>query len=135
MNYFYWDASALAKRYVVEVGTPLVNYLSMKVPRSRMMCLHICTGEVISILVRQKNGGLLTNAVFAQAMSNFHAAVLNDVHFELVAIADYLISSSHQFIEKYSLNATDVLILRSVLEVVARLRSARNDLVLIASNQ
>ena len=76
-----------------------------------------------------------SHAVFAQAMSNFHAEVLNDVHFELVATSDYLISSSHQFIEKYSLNATDVLILRSVLEVVARLRSARNDLVLIASNQ
>jgi len=25
MSHFFWDASALTKRYVVEVGTPLVN--------------------------------------------------------------------------------------------------------------
>lgn len=27
MRYFYWDASALAKRYAPEIGTPLVNAL------------------------------------------------------------------------------------------------------------
>ena len=27
MNHFYWDASALVKRYAPEIGTPLVNHL------------------------------------------------------------------------------------------------------------
>ena len=135
MNYFYWDASALAKRYTPEVGTPLVNDLFAKVPCNRMMCLHIGTGEVISIFVRKKNRKLITQASFAQAMTDFRAEVLNDVHFELVSTADDLISPSHQFIEKYSLNATDAFILRSALEVATRLRSVKDDLVLIASDQ
>ena len=29
MDYFYWDASALAKRYTTEVGTPIVKWFSL----------------------------------------------------------------------------------------------------------
>lgn len=117
MYHLYWDASALVKRYVAEVGTLLVNQLFTKVSRSRMICLHICTGEVISIFVRKKNSGLITNAIFAQAMANFRVEVLDDVNFKLISTDAHLISSSHPLIEKYALNATDALILRSALNV------------------
>ncbi|MBI1930633.1 hypothetical protein HYR99_41105 [Candidatus Poribacteria bacterium] len=46
-----------------------------------------------------------------------------------------MISPSHQFIEKYSLNATDAFILCSVLEAAAALRLGGNNLVLISSDQ
>lgn len=45
---FYLDASALAKRYVVETGTPVVNCLFRQVTRDDMMCLALGTVEVIS---------------------------------------------------------------------------------------
>jgi hypothetical protein len=54
---FYWDASALAKRYAPELGTSLVNHLFASVALDRMMCLVIGTGEVISILVRRPSRG------------------------------------------------------------------------------
>lgn len=41
MNHFFLDASALGKRYVVEVGTPLINHLFDTVPATRMMALII----------------------------------------------------------------------------------------------
>jgi len=135
MNHIYWDASALVKRYVAEVGTPLVNHLFMKVPRSRMMCLHICTGEVISIFVRKKNSGLITNAIFAQAMADCRMEVLDDVNFKLISTDAYLISSSHPFIEKYALNATDALILRSAINVATLLCRKGDNLVLITSDR
>lgn len=68
MNYFYWDASALGKRYAQETGTPLVNHLFSHVAPDRMMCLVVGTGEVISIFVRKKNAGHITLAAFSQAV-------------------------------------------------------------------
>ena len=40
---FYLDASALAKRYVVEQGTLVVNHLFRRVARDDMMCLTLGT--------------------------------------------------------------------------------------------
>ena len=134
MDYFYWDASALAKRYTTEVGTPIVNNLFTRFTYARTMFLHICTGEIISILVRKKNAGILTDVAFTQAMSNFRAEVLDDTNFSLVSVTDSLITGSYQLIEKYSLNATDALILQSAVEVVTTVGRAGNNLVLITSD-
>ena len=88
----------------------------------------------ISILVRKKNAGILTDVVFTQAMSNFRSEVLDDAHFSLVSITNSLIEASYQLIEKYSLNATDALILQSAVEVVTTFGRAGNNLVLITSD-
>ena len=53
--YFYWDASALVKRYAPEIGTNFVNHFFSTVPFNRMMCLSLSTGEVISVFVRKRN--------------------------------------------------------------------------------
>jgi predicted nucleic acid-binding protein len=135
MNHFQWDASALAKRYATEVGTPLINDFFTKASRSRMICIYICTGEVISILVRKKNGGLITQAAFAQAMADFRAEVLDDPNFRLISITDSLIDASHPLIEKHSLNATDALILQATLETAVLFQSVGDSLVLISSDQ
>jgi hypothetical protein len=36
VRYFYIDASALAKRYAPEVGTPLLNHLFAIIPLDRL---------------------------------------------------------------------------------------------------
>ena len=57
MNFFWLDASALVKRYLVEIGTPLMNHLFTQVPPRRMVCLLEGVGEAISVLIRRRNGG------------------------------------------------------------------------------
>ena len=71
MNHFYLDASALGKRYVVEVGTPLINHLLDTVPATRMIALIIALGEIVSILVRRRNSGDISQRAFQQAMIEF----------------------------------------------------------------
>ena len=56
---FYLDASALAKRYVPETGSPLVDEILDKVPGARIYVLNVGAGEVVSILVRKKNAGMI----------------------------------------------------------------------------
>jgi predicted nucleic acid-binding protein len=135
VHYFYWDASALAKRYAPEIGTLLVNFLFSKVSRGRMLGLSVGTGEIISVLVRKKNAGLLTEAVFSQAMVDVRTEVISAVDFQLVGVEDALIFASHPFIEKYSLNATDALVLRSALDVAGLKRQEGHEVVLLTSDR
>lgn len=67
MNYFYFDASALAKRYSHEKGTDLINIIFENVKPSRMMCLLLGSSEVVSVLVRKHNDGRISNTTFSQA--------------------------------------------------------------------
>jgi predicted nucleic acid-binding protein len=55
MNFFFWDTSALAKRYIPELGTSSVNYLIETVPKNRMFMLILSLGEILSVLVRKRN--------------------------------------------------------------------------------
>lgn len=134
MNHFYWDASALVKRYAPEIGTPLVNHLFAHTQLDRMMCLVIGIGEVVSIFVRKKNANLITDAAFSQALVDFRAEVIDAIAFKLVSVEDTLVFASYPLIEKYSLNATDALILRSVMDAAALLRRAGDDVVLVTSD-
>jgi len=134
VNSFYWDASALTKRYAPEIGTPLVNHLFTHVTPDRMLCLIVGVSEVISIFVRKKNARLITPEAFSQALVDFRTEVIEAETFKLISIEDTLIFASHPLIEKHALNATDALILRSTLNMATVLRPAGNDIVLVTSN-
>jgi predicted nucleic acid-binding protein len=53
MQWIYFDASALIKRYSQETGTPLVNEVFRLLPRSRMTCSTLGILEIVSVLVRK----------------------------------------------------------------------------------
>lgn len=132
---WYLDASALAKRYATEKGTPLLNHLFNQVPRRDMMCLTLGTLEVISIFVRKMNGGQLSPAAFNQVMTDFRDEILDTPDLGKVSATDALVESTIPLIPKHSLNATDGVILRSALDIHAQLRQGGDSLVLITSNQ
>jgi predicted nucleic acid-binding protein len=130
----YWDASALVKRYASESGTPFANAVFTTVAPSRMMCLSIGTSEIISVFVRKRNAGLISQEIFAQALVEFRAEVIDSRQFRVVATTDNLIFASHPLIERYSLNATDAVILRSAVDAANVGRAAGHDLILLTSD-
>ena len=132
---FYLDASALAKRYVPETGTPVINYLFQQVSRDRMVCLNLGTLEVISIFVRKKNANRIPVAAFNQAFTDYRQEVLDAADFTKTSVTDSLISAALPLLAKHSLNATDALVLRSALQLSVQSRAVGNDLVLVASDQ
>lgn len=134
MNYFYWDASALGKRYTAEVGTTLVNHLFASVSKDCLMALYIAIGEVTSIMVRRHNAGVIGDVEFAQALAEFRTEIVDATDFRLESVADSLVRASLDFIERHSINATDAIGLRSALDVADALRNAGDDLVLVASD-
>ena len=132
---FYLDASALAKRYVVEQGTLVVNHLFRRVARDDMMCLTLGTLEVISVFVRKKNAGVVPDTVFRQAMTDFRSEVIDAANFPKIPATDSVVNAAAPLVAKHALNATDAVILRSVLDLVATLHTTGDALVLVTSDQ
>ena len=136
MYYFYFDASALVKRYTQELGSDKVNFLFNNAPYNRLICLILGAIETIWVLVRKKNDNRLTNADFRQAGINLDYEVIDDQSgFRTFPVPNSLIWSSMDLIETYSLNSVDAIVLRSALDTAAACHETGDELILVASDQ
>ena len=68
MYYFYFDASALAKRYIEEIGSDKIDFLFANVPLARLKCLILGAVEVLWICVRKKNDGRISANQFVDSV-------------------------------------------------------------------
>lgn len=136
MYYFYFDASALAKRYIEEIGSDKIDFLFANVPLARLQCLTIGAVEVFWICVRKKNDGRITASSFTQATGHLEYEVINtQSNFRTISIPDSLIWNSIHLIETHSLNSVDSIVLRSALNIATELHNTGDTLVLVASDQ
>ncbi|MDE0015220.1 MAG: type II toxin-antitoxin system VapC family toxin [Candidatus Poribacteria bacterium] len=136
MYHFYFDASALVKRYTRESGSEKMLFLFRNVPLGRLLCLTIGAIEVFWICIRKKNDGRITIGEFTQAIGHLeHEIINNQSNFRKISVPDSLVWNSIDLIETYSLNSVDALVLRSALDTATELRSTGDRLVLVASDQ
>lgn len=131
---FYFDASALGKRYAPEIGTAVVNCLFEHVPHERITCLTLGSAEVISVLVRKRNRGDIAGDLFDQACRDMEAEILHATDLRTQEARDALVVSAMPLIQQHSINSTDAVVLRSALDVAAVLQVMGDDVVLIASD-
>jgi predicted nucleic acid-binding protein len=134
-NSFYMDASALAKRYIPEKGSIQVDAILDTVIADRIYILNIGTAEVMSILVRKRNAGIISIAEFGQAAASFAAEIVGAKAIAKVPVTSRLITASFPLIVAHSINSTDAITVKSALAIARRLRSAGDDLVLVSSDQ
>lgn len=135
MMQFFLDASALAKRYVGEPGTPLIDHLLDYVAADRLIVLNIGCAEVVSILVRKKNSGLLAGSTFAQALLQIGREIIHAANLRKIEPTNGLVIGALLHIQTHSINATDALVLHAALGLSHHLRQHGDDLVLVASDQ
>ena len=134
MIFYFLDASALAKRYISESGTPLVNHLIRTVPEDRLILLIIGFGEILSILVRKKNSKQITESFYYRSVVEFEKEFLNNPKILIQSVTDDLVRNSLSLIESYSINATDAIILECALDLDYELRAKGDDLVLVTTD-
>ena len=135
MRFFFLDASALAKRYTPEVGTPLLNHLFTSVSLDRLYLFNVGMAEVLSLLVRKKNAGQVSAADCSQALVEFGAEIVSSRILHKVVAGNALVAAALPLIEVHWINATDAIILRLALNLATQLRAAGHDLILVASDQ
>ena len=135
MNFFWLDASACVKRYIVEEGTSLINHLFDNVPLDDMFCLLEGVGEIISVIVRNKNRGEITTRGFNQAKRLLDDEIIYRAEVELVLPTENQVTASWKFIEKHSLNSTDAVLLQCALDAAIELKTSGDNLVLVSSDK
>ncbi len=131
---FFLDASALVKRYIAEVGSPVMHHLYARAANDRFVVLNVGELEGYSLLVRRRNAGALSSAVFSIATSQFETEIAKNVAVAKTAPDNALITGAFPLIERHSINSTDALVLRSALDLAAALRAAGDNLVLVSSD-
>jgi predicted nucleic acid-binding protein len=134
-NSFYFDASALAKRYVPETGSAQVDAVLDTVPARRVFLLSVGAGEIASIAVRKRNAGLLPISDFDEAMRNIRAEIVQAGKVTVSPVSKRLVFSSLPLIVAHSINSTEAMTLKSALAIARRLRAAGDDLVFVASDR
>lgn len=122
MNHFSLDASALAKRYIPENGTPLLNVLFDQVSHDCLMCWDVGLAEVVSIFVRQRNDGRITQAEFDQAFTEFHTEGIDSYDLTILETTMPLILNAFDLISAHSINGNDAIFLRAALDGATELR-------------
>lgn len=137
MFYFYFDASALVKRCLLEIGSKKVNFLFANVPLGYFRCLAIGAAEVLSICVRKRNDKRITQHDFNHAVANLSLEVIDSASdFKTVSTPNSLIWASLDLIDNHSINSVDAMVLRSALDVAIELRNVSDEkLVFVASDQ
>jgi len=134
MNFFWFDASALAKRYVHEKGTPLVNHLFDHTSPRLLICLLEGIGETVSILVRHRNQGTISNPVYHQVLSELRTEITDSPDVEKIYPTRLQVAISWNFIETHSINSTDSIILQCALDKAVELRDGGHELVLVSAD-
>lgn len=115
MPTLFWDASELAKQYAPEIGHPTALALFAHRPTPRMVTTPWGYMETYSLLLRKRNGGILSSASFASATSALRNDMIILPQFRLLTVTDAAILAGITHIQKHSLNSTDAALLATLL--------------------
>ena len=111
---FYFDSSALVKRYIQEKGSDVVDKLFQEA--DAVIVNAICLPEIISALSRLRREKKLSSHQYAQCKR----AVIEDfTAFEVCQLSIEVISRSVDVLEKSKLRAMDALHVAAAIETKA----------------
>ena len=115
MTVYYFDTSALVKRYVLEVGTPWVLHLVDPANANEFYMAQITGPEIIAALFRRVRTGTLTLADARRAATNFRADWQN--HYQVVEVRTNIIEHAMTLAENHGLRGYDAVHLAAALEI------------------
>ena len=135
--YFWVDANAFAKRYVVEDGTQLINYFFADISPSRMLCLVDSLNEVYAVMARKlrKQDGVLIQPEYNQAIQKFEAEVVNHAEVVKLEATPNQKIAARKLIAAHNINSSHALVLQCALDKANELRADGNNLILVCSDK
>ena len=102
---FFFDTSALVKRFSPETGTAWVIDLIRPASGHTIYLANITSVEVVSAITRRMRGGHLTMAAAKKALTRFHRSFLR--RYVIAEINPPLISRATTLAETYALRGYD----------------------------
>lgn len=120
MAAYFFDTSALVKRYAKETGTAWAFSL-VRPAANRLYLTRITGAEVVSALTRRERAGRLGGSAVAKALARFEREVNNK--YAAVEVSAKLVAGAMKLARTYALRGHDAVQLAAALEV-HRLRAA-----------
>jgi predicted nucleic acid-binding protein len=115
---YFFDTSALVKRYVNEIGSSWVDRVSDPVTRNEIYIVRITEVETTAAAVRRQRGGTLSASDTATVLSQFRRDIANE--YRVIEVDRMLLSTAASLAEKHGLRAYDAVQLAAALEVNVR---------------
>lgn len=115
MPAYYFDASALVKCYVNEIGTPRVRALVNPAAENDIYVLRLVEVEVASAVTRRARAGSLSATGAADILSQFRSDLADE--FFLIEVTASLLFAAANLAESHGLRAYDAVHLAAVLEL------------------
>jgi uncharacterized protein len=119
---YFFDTSALVKRYATETGTAWVTALLDPAARNRIFVVRITGAEMIAAIMRKKRMMTISAADAAAAASLFRADFANRLR--VVEVTPALVASAMTLAEAHALRGYDAVQFAAALQTQAR-RQAR----------
>lgn len=119
MGAYFFDSSAVVKRYVQETGTAWVVSICDPVANNHIHLARITGVEVVSAITRRTRGASLSAADAAVAIADFRHDLATA--YRSVEISPALMASAMRLAETHALRGYDAVQLAAALEVNLRL--------------
>jgi predicted nucleic acid-binding protein len=115
MHIFYFDSSALAKAYVKEKGSNIAERILKNTTFKQWRVLMLGLLETVSILVRKKNSGVITNGIFSSSLQALRNDFIDNSEVLKIEATNEISLAARPLIEKHSINATDAVVLHTAV--------------------
>lgn len=122
MTNYYFDASALVKRYINEAGSRWVRGLFDERDASFFVA-HIAIVEVIGVFTRRMRENVLTSGEYQELLAAFRMHCVRD--YRLITAVGTVIDSTNYILERHLLRALDAIHLSAALIVNQQLRASQ----------
>ncbi|OLE52538.1 MAG: hypothetical protein AUG51_17295 [Acidobacteria bacterium 13_1_20CM_3_53_8] len=122
MNNYFFDSSALVKRYVTEAGSGWVSSLINPTTGNHIFIMRIAAVEVVSAIVRRQRAGNLSVSDMSASLTRFRSE-LATIYLP-VEVSQNLVSNAMALAESHALRGYDAVQLTAALEVYSEHRLA-----------
>lgn len=115
MALFYFDSSALAKRYKEEKGSHVVDFIFELQARNRIATSFLATVELAGAVARLRMNKTLSEAKAAEFISRFKDEIISKI--EIFPVNDLILAIAIGLAERYGLRAADAIHLATMKEM------------------
>ncbi len=121
MDDYFFDSSAIVKRYLSETGTAWVEGITNLKTGNNTFLARITCVETVSAVARRARGGSITQADAQKALSLFRHDFSNNYY--KIEITATLLNDAMQLAEKHFLRGYDAVQLAAALELRVELQA------------
>lgn len=133
MAAYFFDSSALVKRYARETGTNWVFSLVRPSAKNRLYLARITGVETVAALTKRMRAGSLSKSATAKAVKRFEREFVN--RYLLVEISPPIVNLAMTLAKNYALRGYDAVQLASALQANAdRLSVGGSPLIFISAD-